>query len=66
MIGEMNMAFLYIFYIVVAGVLGFRFFGLAGAVIGGVIGSVFGATQSNYKRIVKFEKEVNELKNKKE
>lgn len=58
--GEEKMAFL---YIVVAGILGLIFFGPVGAVIGAVIGIVFGATQSNYKRIVKLEKEVADLKN---
>ncbi|WP_203553018.1 hypothetical protein [Bacillus sp. B15-48] len=59
------MTFIYIFYIVVAGILGFRIFGLEGAVFGVAIGFVFGATQSNYKRIVKLEKELNDLKNNK-
>jgi hypothetical protein len=53
------------FYIVVAGILGFIFLGPVGAVIGGVIGLVLGDTQSNYRRIVKLEKEVNDLKNNK-
>ena len=65
MIGEVKMALLYIFYIVVASILGFRFFGSEGAVIGVAMGFMFGATQSNYKRIVKLEKELNDLKNNK-
>ncbi|MBT2641755.1 hypothetical protein J7I80_05935 [Bacillus sp. ISL-41] len=52
-----------IFYITVAGILGFIFLGLPGAVIGGLFGIVFGASQSNHKRIVKVEKELNQLKN---
>ena len=65
MIGEVKMALLYIFNIVVAGILRFRFFGLEGAVIGVAMGFVFGATPSNYKRIVKLEKELDDLKNNK-
>ena len=65
MIGEVKIALLYIFYIVVAGILGFRFFGLEGAVIGAAMGFMFGTTQSNYKRIVKLEKELDDLKNNK-
>jgi phosphotransferase system glucose/maltose/N-acetylglucosamine-specific IIC component len=52
-------------YIVVAGILGLIFLGPVGAVIGGIIGIVFGTTQSNYRRIVKLEKEINDLKNNK-
>ena len=45
MIGKVKMTFLYILYIVVAGVLGFRIFGLEVAIFGVAIGFVFGATQ---------------------
>ncbi|WP_345243232.1 hypothetical protein [Pontibacillus salipaludis] len=52
-------------YIVVAGILGLIFLGPVGAIIGGIIGFVFGVTQSNYRRIVNLEKEINDLKNNK-
>lgn len=52
-------------YIVVAGILGLIFFGPLGAVMGGIIGFVYGATQSNYRRIVKLEQEIYDLKNNK-
>jgi hypothetical protein len=52
-------------YIIVAGILGLIFIGPVGAIIGGLIGVIFGATQVNSKRIVKLEKEINDLKNNK-
>ncbi|MDQ6422269.1 hypothetical protein RB620_22840 [Paenibacillus sp. LHD-117] len=52
-------------YAMVAGIIGLIFLGPAGAVIGGVIGILYGANQSNYRRIMKLENEINELKNNK-
>lgn len=59
MIGEMNMSLL---YLIVAGMLGLILLGPAGAVLGALIGIVFGVAQANGKRIVKLEKEISELK----
>lgn len=50
------------FYMLIGAIPGFLFIGPAGAVIGGLIGFVYGATQSNHRRIVELEKELNELK----
>jgi hypothetical protein len=52
-------------YIIVAGILGLIFIGPVGAIIGGLLGVIFGAIQMNSKRVVKLEKEINELKNNK-
>ncbi|MFZ3578971.1 hypothetical protein [Virgibacillus sp. DJP39] len=52
-----------IFYIMVASIPGLIFLGPVGAILGGVIGFVFGATQSNYRKIVELEKEIKDMKN---
>ncbi|MDW0115356.1 hypothetical protein QTL97_00180 [Sporosarcina thermotolerans] len=49
-------------YMLIGALPGLLFLGIPGAVIGGLIGFVYGATQSNHRRIVELEKEVNELK----
>lgn len=46
----------------VAGVFGLIFFGPVGAVLGGVIGILYGLTQANYRRIIKLEEAIKELK----
>ncbi|MBM7572381.1 hypothetical protein [Aquibacillus albus] len=48
-----------------ASIPGLIFLGPIGAVIGGLIGFVFGTTQSNYRKIVNLEKEITDLKNNK-
>ncbi|MCA0971600.1 hypothetical protein LCM20_13415 [Halobacillus litoralis] len=52
-------------YMIVAGVPGLMFLGPAGAVIGVLLGAIFGATQSNYRKIADLEKELEELKKEK-
>lgn len=42
--------------------LGLILMGPAGAVLGGLIGVVFGVAQANGRRILKLEKEISELK----
>lgn len=49
-------------YLMVAGVVGLIFFGPVGAVLGGVIGILYGSTQANYRRIIKLEEAIKELK----
>ncbi|MCR2806941.1 hypothetical protein [Paenibacillus soyae] len=53
-------------YAIVAGVVGLLFLGPAGAIIGGAIGVLYGAIQSNHRRIVKLEQALNELRGNKE
>jgi len=43
--------------------LGLILIGPEGAVLGGLIGVVFGVAQTNGRRILKLEKEISELKN---
>ena len=50
-------------YALVAGMLGIIVIGPEGSVIGGLIGLVFGVAQSNGRRILKLEKEIEALKN---
>jgi hypothetical protein len=50
-------------YLIVAGILGFAFMGPVGVFIGGAVGLLFGAIQSNRKKIDELEKEIINIKN---